>query len=372
MSSGRFKISLMFLSAVVLALLPLTPQLAFAQGQTGDVYVMTNQSSGNSVMVFHRDARGMLTMTGTFATGGNGAGTGADPLASQNPLVLSGDNRLLFAVNAGSNSITDFAVAGDQLIWLSTVASGGTMPVSVTARGSLVYVLNAGGTPNISGFTIDPRTNKLVSLAGSTQGLPGAGMAAPAEVSFDSDGDVLVVTEKGTNSIDTFTLNNQGIAQPGVSHPSSAPGTTAFGFAFAQNDVAIVSDAAADSALSSYKVNEDGTLEDVTLAEYDSQAAACWVVVTNDGRFAYTSNTGSGTISSFGVEPGGGLSLLNMAAGSAMVPVDMALSNNSRFLYSRNAGDSSVTGFRIGGNGSLTWVTTVSGLPSGAAGVAAR
>ena len=223
MSSGRLKEPWILSMALAFPLLPLMPPVALAQGRTGDVYVLTNQSSGNSVTVFHRDAQGRLTPVGSFATGGNGAGTGPDPLGSQNPLVLSGDNRLLFAVNAGSNSITNFAVSGDRLIWLSTVASGGTMPVSVTVRGSLVYVLNAGGTPNISGFTIDPRTSKLVPLPGATQDLPGGKGAAPAEVSFDSHGSVLIVTEKGTNSIDTFTVNSEGIAQPGVSNPSSAP-----------------------------------------------------------------------------------------------------------------------------------------------------
>lgn len=374
MSSSRVhaKIFRVLSAAVAFALLPFMAQMALAQGRTGDVYVLTNQSSSNSVMVFHRDAQGILTMAGSFATGGNGAGTGPDPLGSQNPLVLSGDNRLLFAVNAGSNSITDFAVSGDRLIWLSTVPSSGTMPVSVTVLGSLVYVLNAGGMPNISGFAIDPRTNKLVPLPGSTEDLPGGTGAAPAEVSFDSDGSVLIVTEKGTNSIDTFTVNSQGIAQPGISIPSSAPGTTAFGFSFTHENVAIVSDAAGDSALSSYRVDEDGALDAVTLAEYDNQAAACWVVATPDGRFAYTSNTASGTISSFAVSPGGDLELLNMAAGSASVPVDMALSSNGQFLYSRNAGNNTISGFGIGGDGSLTWVTTAAGLPSGAAGLAAR
>jgi len=375
MSSRRSLLRLFRLlpAATVVALLIFFPQASLADGRTGDVYVLTNQSSGNSVMVFHRDAAGMLTFVGGFASGGNGAGTGADPLGSQGPVVLSVDERLLLAVNAGSNSISVFGVSGDQLTLLNTVSSGGILPVSLSVRHNLLYVLNAGGTPNISGFTISPATNHLVPLAGSTQNLPGGAAAAPAQVSFSTDGSVLVVTEKGTNLIDTFTLDN-GVAQPGVSFTSS--GTTPFGFAFGHDNVAIVSDAtggpAGTSALSSYAVEESGNLVVVTPALGDTQNAACWVVVPQNGRFAYTSNTGSGTISSYAVSEGGSLALLEVTAASGSVPVDMALSDNSSFLYVRNAGNGTISGFRVQADGSLTPVASATGLPAGAAGVAAR
>jgi 6-phosphogluconolactonase (cycloisomerase 2 family) len=361
-------------AAAIVALLMFLPQASLADGRTGDVYVLTNQPTGNSVMVFHRDATGMLSFVGSFASGGNGAGTGPDPLGSQGPVALSEDDRLLFAVNAGSNSISVFGVSGDQLTLLNTVSSGGVLPVSLTVRHNLLYVLNAGGTPNISGFTISPATNHLVPLAGSSQNLPGGAAAAPAQVSFSTDGSVLVVTEKGTNLIDTFTLDDNSVAQPGVSFASS--GTTPFGFAFGQNNIAIVSDASGGapgaSALSSYAVEDNGNLVGVTPALGDTQTAACWVVVPQNGRFAYTSNTGSGTISSYTVSDDGNLALLNVTAATGSVPIDMALSDDSRFLYIRNAGNGTISGFRVQGNGSLTPVTSATGLPAGAAGIAAR
>src|SRR5437763_627692 len=108
------------IGASVAALLTWSP-IGLAESNTGAVYVMTNQAAGNSIMVFHRDAAGMLAFAGAFASGGNGVGTGADPLGSQGAVVLSEDERLLFAVNAGSNSLAVFAVAGDQLKSLNTV-----------------------------------------------------------------------------------------------------------------------------------------------------------------------------------------------------------------------------------------------------------
>ena len=361
-------------AATVVALLMLLPHTGLAGGRTGDVYVLTNQPTGNAVMVFHRDAAGMLTFAGSFASGGNGFGSGPDPLGSQGAVVLGEDNRLLFAVNAGSNSISVFAVSGDSLTLLDTVSSGGIEPVSLTVRHDLVYVVNAGGTPNISGFRIEPGPKILAPLSGSTQNLPGGAAAAPAEVAFNSEGSVLLVTEKGTNVIDTFTVDDDGVAQPGVSFPSN--GATPFGFAFGHNNVAVVSDAAGGpsgtSALSSYEVDEDGNLEAITPALGDTQKAACWVVVTRNGRFAYTSNTASSTISSYTISEEGDLALMNVTAASGNIPLDMALSRNGRFLYARNAGNSAVNGFRVEANGSLTPVTSAGGLPAGAAGIAAR
>jgi 6-phosphogluconolactonase len=357
------------------ALVAVSAATSQAHGRAGNVYLLTNQSSGNAVMVYHRDAGGALTPTGSYATGGNGAGTGADPLASQGALVLSDDERFLFAVNAGSNSVSVFATAGDQLTLLDVVDSGGTRPVSVDVRHNLVYVLNAGGTPNITGFQIHGRSNRLTALAGSTRNLPGGTSAAPAEVAFSREGDVLVVTEKGTNSLDTFTLED-GI--PGTGATFSSTGATPFGFAFGHDNVAVVSNAGSGpgtASVSSYSVDDDGNVSPITPALADTQTAACWLVVPTNGRFAYTANAGTATISSYGVAADGSLTLLDAVAAATApgsVPTDMALTGNSRFIYVRDGGKNSITGFQVGPQGGLTLVGTVLGLPAGAQGIAAR
>jgi hypothetical protein len=236
--------SILCLSLLSASLLSIAAGPAEAIVRTnGNVYVLSNQANGNEVLVFHRNYVGHLTFVDSVATGGNGGGTGPDPLESQNPIVLNKDGSLLFAVNAGSNSISAFRVSGNQLIAANTVSSGGTMPVSLTVRGNLLYALNAKGTPNISGFTIDTNTGNLSPLAGSTQALPGGAAAAPAQVAFVPGEDVLVVTEKDTNQIDTFGLDPNGVAMTGMAFPSRKP--TPFGFAFAgPAHVALVSDAA--------------------------------------------------------------------------------------------------------------------------------
>jgi 6-phosphogluconolactonase (cycloisomerase 2 family) len=337
----------------------------------GAVYVLTNQPTGNSVMVYARKTDGRLFFYRRFFTGGNGMGTGPDPLGSQGALVLGRWHRLLFAVNAGSNDISVFEVQGFRLRLLDKEPSWGQMPVSIAVHGRLVYVLNAGGTPNIQGFVITPFGGRLFHLPHSGRNLPGGAASAAAEVDFSPDGNVLMVAEKGTNKLDTWSVNDFGYAENGMATDSS--GATPFGFTFV-HQFAIVSEAG-PSALSSYEVDSDGTLELKTASLGDTQAANCWVVATRNGRYAYTTNTGTGTISSYLVARDGSLTLLNAVAGNTgagTAPIDMALSNDSRFLYVRDGVKGMVDGFKVNADGSLTPVGSAGGIPAGAQGLAAR
>src|SRR6059036_2247225 len=136
-------------------------------GGPSAVYTLTNQVAGNAVAVFARAADGTLTPAGTFATGGAGTGAG---LGSQGAVTLSSDGRLVFAVNAGSNDVSVFRVGPQGLSLLSRTPSGGLLPISVTGSRNFVYVLNAGGAGNITGFRID-NAGALTPVAGSTQAL---------------------------------------------------------------------------------------------------------------------------------------------------------------------------------------------------------
>jgi hypothetical protein len=126
----------------------------------GAVYVLTNQTT-NTVAVFRRTAWGMLTPAGEFPTGGAGDPTpqppdpATDPLASQGALIMSRGNQYLYAVNAGSNQISVLRIRKNSLDIVDVVDSGGVRPISLALHDDLLYVLNEGGTPNITGFTIE-------------------------------------------------------------------------------------------------------------------------------------------------------------------------------------------------------------------------
>jgi 6-phosphogluconolactonase len=376
------KLCSMFLTVAAFALLGFMPGTRLAAQSTGDVYVLSNQPDENAVIVFHRNADGTLVRAGRFATGGSGAGSGHDPLGSQGPVILSADNRMLFAVNAGSNSISAFSVSGDQLSLMQTIPSGGIHPISLTVSHDVLYVLNSGDSPNITGFRIVPEGTPLARLEGSTQPLPSGAAADPAEVSFNPEGNVLLVTEKGTNQIDSFTVSEEGRAQFAYSYP--AAGSVPFGFAFGRNNVAVAAytDNAApeQGGVGSYKVTAEGDINGITPAVPDKGTASTWLVITGNGAFAFTTNTVSGTISTYAVSPVDGSLSLNRPVAAALrgeesgslFPSDMALSNNSRYLYVRNGANGTISGFIVQQDGTLTPVAHAEGLPETAAGIASR
>jgi len=331
------------------------------------VYTLTNQVAGNAVAVFSRAADGTLTAAGTIATGGTGTGAG---LGSQGAVALSDDGRRLFAVNAGSNDVSVFNVGPAGLSLASRTASGGTLPISLTVHGNVLYVLNAGGTGNISGFTIGT-TGGLAAIPGSIQPLSGTNVG-PAQVSFSPDGGGLVVTEKNTNLVDVYAVNANGAAGARTSFTSA--GGTPFGFAFGPRHVLLVSEAAAPGSASSYILGQDGQLRLTSGSVLTRQGAPCWAVVTNDGRFGFTGN-GSGSVSGFFIAGDGSISLIDPNGASALIGAgvnDIALSSNSRYLYVlQTGGAQAVHAFRIEPDGHLAPLGPVGGLPTGTRGLAA-
>lgn len=373
------------MSAVLLTLLMatalLTPATFSADNfKSGAVYVLTNQVS-NAIAVFTRAPDGTLTPAGMFSTGGAGNPVAippdppTDPLASQGSLIL-GDNQLLFAVNAGSNEISVLRIGKSQLTLVDKISSGGVRPISLTVHQNLLYVLNEGGTPNITGFTVGA-DGSLTPLPGSTRPLVGGTGADPAQVGFSHDGALLTVTEKLGNRIDTYVVGADGT--PGAPVPNASSGLTPFGFAFRSDGVLVVSEAFGgapnEGKASSYDVSAGGILSVISGSVPDFQTAACWVVITNNGKLVFVSNTGSSSISSYQLGSSGTLRLLHSVAGSTgpgSAPIDMALNNSSRFLYVNDNALQMVHSFAVNKDGSLTLIDSDGGLPFGVQGIAAK
>jgi len=377
MSGGAQKIGIV-LSVVIATILLAVPMAGTAgagnpHDHVGALYTMTNDASGNAVIMFHRTAHGLLVPGGTFSTGGLGSGSG---LGNQGALILSEGGRLLFVVNPGSDEISVFRVQSNGLILVDRVSSGGELPVSVTVDRDLLYVLNA-DSDNITGFVVKS-DGTLSPLANSTRPLSSVD-TNPAQISFSPNGRFLVVTEKDTDTIDTWRVGRDGLALDFFPNTIASAGTTPFGFAFGKRDVIIVSEAAGGAAdassLSSYLLEDDGMLEIVSSAVPTTETAACWVVITNDGRFAYTTNAGSGTVSGYRIDFDGTITLLDtdgVTGNTGNGPIDMALSNNGRFLYTLNSGEDTISAFKVHADGSLSPLPGASGLPAGANGLAAR
>jgi len=340
--------------------------------RAGRVFTSTNAVAGNELLVYAAPRDGALTLQARLATQGQGTGTG---LGNQGAVTLGGNGRFLFVVNALSNSVSTFAILRHGLELRSTVDSGGQRPISVTEHNGVVYVLNAEGAGNVTGFR--NVAGMLHPLSGSTQPLSAAGGTGPAQVGFSPDGDVLLVTEKATNKLASYRVRRDGrIDAPVV---TASAGATPFGFAFDRRGHALVSEAfggaANASAVSSYGFEDWAPAKPMLISASvgTTQTAACWVVVTPDGRHAYVTNTGSGTVSSYSVQKSGQLALAQgIAATSGAGPIDAAISADGRGLFVLNAGSNSITSFAIARDGSLTATGSVTGLPTGSNGLAAN
>jgi 6-phosphogluconolactonase (cycloisomerase 2 family) len=171
-----------------------------------------------------------------------------------------------------------------------------------------------------------------------------------------------------------FVVGKDGAAGAATAHASS--GMTPFGFAFGLHGDLVVSEAAGAaplSAASSYELSNEGTLKTISGSVPTTQAAACWVAVTKDGRYAFTANAASDSISTFSVDTDGALSLVlaQAAHSTGAHTTDMALSRDSRLLYALDGGTHMISGFRVGADGSLTRIPGAT-IPTGASGLAAR
>jgi len=387
------------------------------QAAPNALYTATNGSApgGNAVIMYTRHADGTITQTGApVPTGGAGSASEGQPpfgfpiVDSSGSTNLTPDGKVLFVVNSGDNSISSFRTTSAGPVLVSHVNSGGTLPISVTSHGNLVYVVNE-ESANIKGWTFDS-TGHLTPIAGSVESLsvpfnpesPPSGVAAA--IGFSPNGNQLVVTIRGLPApngvIDVFSVNSHGAAGPAVGHQSPTPNP--FGFSFAGQNNLLVSDAGFVATPSgtaaapggsqpnpfdpsqffgsaeSFKLSPSGAL--TFKGDYpDGGRAACWLVVSKDGRYAFASNTlaspagsaagvgtGKGAISTFAISPHGRLTLLGQTDASAPgFPGDEALSSDGKFLYVLNPAiifapaPSHIDVYRVGPGGTLTHIQEV-------------
>jgi len=387
------------------------------------VYTATNDPTGNAVVVYNRRADGTINQTATVSTGGKGLATeppfGFPIVDSSGSINLTSDGRLLFVVNAGDNTVSSFRVNGDGLKLVDREPSGGILPVSLSSNGHLLYVVNE-LSGNIFGYRFSP-SGKLDPIVDSEQSLsiPGPNGIA-ASIGFAPNGRVLVVTERflalanpydpnmalspQNGVIDTFTMNADGTPNAAQGHTAATP--TPFGFTFTGAGHLLTSSAGgADTAsgqppnvgnpalfngsAQSYNLTDSGAITPTSNAPSHGRAT-CWIVATKDGRFAFGSNTLSGSnpatigsgidgLSRFAVAPDGTVTFLGnaSASGAPGFPSDEALSNDSKYLYlsvpSIFGGPSHIEVWQVGAtDGSLTRIqSTPNDLPNSASGIAA-
>lgn len=321
--------------------------------------------AGNEVVAYARFADGSLELVGEVPTGGIGENirnSGANPLASQNPLITSENGEYLFAVNAGSDTITSLSIADDMSVSVvSTVSTAGVSgmqnPVSLTTRNGVLYVLNTGtfftadgsaelgfvpgGTDptrlrrdsGILGFTIgaggtltelagsELTTNDFTGFAGTGNAGPGNGLLAAngGSIDFSIAGNALYITERRTDNVVTVFLDGSMLptgAGENIDSTTDQPFGTNVVVTAGGTEVMLLSQgnngASGVSALSSFTVGADGSLTAVSQSagvEGDPFITGfefgCWVesfVGGNGLTYAYTANTPNGTLTGYLVD----------------------------------------------------------------------
>jgi 6-phosphogluconolactonase len=277
---------------------------------------------------------------------------------------------LAFAVDAGSNEVSVFTVNSTALAFTDKVSSQGMTPISITVWDNWVYVLNNGSSTvggNIAGFKVNS-TGQLTFVAGSNQPLSGAMNSSPEQIGFNPNGTMLVVTEKAANKTDVYAVNSNGVASAPMTMTSVGDGP--FGFAFTKTGFLVMSEATSNT-MSSLTWTPNGSLRTISGALPDFQKAPCWVVITADDAWAFTTNAASGTISTYAIANNGLLLLTSSIAAKVASPaLDMALTGGSDFLFTLNS--NSITGFQVfDDDGGLWQVSAIDNLPPATTGLAA-
>jgi 6-phosphogluconolactonase (cycloisomerase 2 family) len=348
-----------------------TPTMLAAENfinSASTVFVMTNDNVKNEVLAYQRLYDGGFELKGKFVTGGRGSGGTTDPLQSQGSLTLSGDHTLLFAINAGSGTISSFHILNSLPILVDQESTGGAFPVAVAEHNGTVYVLNAGGNGAIVAFRADG-LGRLRQIPNSITHLT-ATNSGGSSISVSPNGQTLAVIEKGPNNIDTFPIHPDGTLGAVVINHSVTPG--AFAAVFTPNGKLVVSENQPDgtdvSSISSYTVNADGTITAISQSLRTLGDGNCWNAITPNGKYVYVDNSGTSSVAGFSVASNGSLTpiagtILN-ANPAGTTNLDIAVSGDGKFVYTINSGAGSISIYSINSDGTLINLGDIDGLPT--------
>jgi 6-phosphogluconolactonase len=355
---------------VAVGVLAMVVPLAAQRVQPETVFVMTNDASKNEVVAYQASSSGQFYETDRFSTEGRGSGGTVDPLSSQGSLTLSPDHSVLYAVNAGSGTVSVFSIHRSGLTLVDKIDAGGSQPVATTQWQNVVYVLSSGGSGSIVPFRYG-WDGRLHEIPNSTVFLTNSRVSG-ASITVSPNGKYLVATEVVSGKIDIFPINSDGTL--GAITSLASPGPGVFSARFAPEGALIVSETGAagatnGSAISSYTVSS-GALTAITQSLPTLGAANCWNAITPDGKRVYVSNAGSSNISGFNISSTGALtpigSTIVASNPAGATNLDVTVSSDGKYLFSLNTGNGTIGVFAIQSDGTLVNAGDIEGLPTAA------
>ena len=197
-----------------------------------------------------------------------------------------------------------------------------------------------------------------------------------AQVGFTPDGRALIATERGSDKLSAFAVGMDGML--GEPRTIDSLGATPYGFAISPNGTLVVTEAfraeKGAAAASSYRVDGDSMVPG-TASVGNGRSEICWAVITEDGRFAFTTNFADGAVSRYAIGMDSSLTLEDAAAGITEDGRpglrDEDLSDDGRFLYAIDADQGQIVAWSVDAAGKLAALGRWGGVPATVAGLAA-
>jgi len=327
------KISVWCAAATLLAVTHGT-QLLQAKDKDNDrtlAIVMTNDPTKNEIQVYDAQTKALLQKLSTHGEGGVGGNARG---------IRQFDGELVAVVNFGSDSVAIFRRDGNGLKFDQLVSTT-SAPVSVDFGNDHLYVA---GATTIDSFAV--KTHRVLWRDGTANlevaggGSPAAGSTAQVGVIDRHHALVTLKTDPTPGTVDVVALDDDGAVTGSLSQVVSAPaGTlTPFGFAPYPDGTAVITLAHS---------NQDGLFRNGAFVSVITagQAAPCWI--TRVGKYAFTANTGSRTITRL-VATGNNIfvdSLVAATVGAGGSPSDIDAENGFLGVLDRGAGQAHLTLF---------------------------
>jgi hypothetical protein len=258
-------------------------QVALAKNKVPVLAVtMTNDPSANAIKIYDASSGNLLQTLSTHGAGGaSGNARGVRQL----------DGQLIAAVNNGSNSVAIYKRDGGGRLRLDRVVSTTSAPVSIDFGNGHMYVA---GATTVDSFVL--RGNSVGSRDGTTAlrlaggGVPPNGSTAQVGVVDTRSLLVTLKTDPSPGTVDVVPLRvDGGIAATAPAAVSAPDDTlTPFGFSVYPDGSAVITLAHS---------SQDGLFREGAFASVieAGQGAPCWA--TRVGKYVFTANTGSHTIS---------------------------------------------------------------------------
>src|SRR5215831_1377857 len=402
----------------------------------GHLYMQTNEDK-NAIIHYHRSAKGTLTEMERVATGGAGSGLLSPIYHTKRPnhfegagsVILTPDRRFLFATNGGDNSVSSFAVDKEGRLKLLDVkptgnpTNGGAKSLAYAPSSRTLFVLHTFGPDHLRLMSVDEKgnlTTRPEQYSVNTSDWPNRGptmaTVSPDEkfvivgTTFDElptrknpdgsvilwiphgpDGSLHVIASNAPDPDGLVVFPVRGDGSLGEAKFQDAKAASPFYIAFLKGrpDTFIIGYAVSDGcALGT--IDADGKIDVGTLMKIDTSrglpSELCWLAVSPDNRFVYTTNFGYSYLSSFHID-GEKLSIAKDPASPKVPgdgtfraidgvvssgPSDSWLSPDGAHLYQIYGNASKLVGYATQRDGSLKEITSVKipyNSPQGLAGL---